>query len=131
MSQKITVHLHLKSGTDSETLEQFMTMQERYLITGVILNDIGGIPADGGSGNYRTFSIDSGDGTKQFFVFDTRTAKDGALTAQTNANMVDGTATAEPIIEAGTAFKMRVSAGGAGDAVNCTASIKLEQYRKF
>lgn len=131
MGQKQDVILHLKSASDSETLEQFVTLQERVSISGVILNDATGIAADGGSGNYRTISLNSADGSKQYYVWDTRTANNGALAAGTNTDMAVGSATEDPVIEAGTAFKVRVAAGGSGAAVNCTASIKCTQFRKF
>lgn len=131
MGQTKDVILHLKSGSASETLEQFVTLQERVSISGVILNDASGIAADGGSGNYRTISLDSADGSKQYYVWDTRTANNGALVAGTNTEMAVGSSTDDPVIEAGTAFKIRVAAGGSGQDVNCTASIKCMQFRKF
>ena len=129
MSQKTDIILHLNSPTDSSTLEQFVCLQERTKITGAVIIDADGITQH--AANYRTVTVQNGAGTSTYFQWNTQTGQNGTLASGTKVTLVDGSATEEAEFEAGTLFKVRSAASGAGKAQNSVVVLQCEQIRKF
>ena len=129
MSQKTDIILHLNSPTDSSVLEQFICLQERTKITGAVIIDADGITQH--ASNYRTIMVQNGAGTSTYFTWNTKTGENGTLTAGTKVTLVDGGATDEPEFEAGTLFKVRSAASGAGKPQNSVVVLQCEQLRKY
>jgi len=130
MSEKFSIQLMLYSNAAADTLEQFVTLQERCKVTNVIATDTAGIAAHGS--NYRTISCENGAGTQVYFKWSTKTGDQGALAAATAVNLIDpGTATDEPEFEAGAAFKVRSASSGSGKDCQTSVTIECERLRKF
>lgn len=130
MSQKFDIQIMLHSNADSDTLEQFVTLQDRCKVTGVILTDTAGITQN--AANYRTISCQKGDGSQTYFSWSTQDSAQGTIAAATAVDMINpGTATDDPEFEAGSAFKIRSAASGAGVAQQTSVTVKCERLRKY
>jgi len=98
-------------------------------VVGAKIVDFAGIAAD--VSNYATFQVLANDQSNILFEWKTETSSDGALTANTSANMVAQGHEDKRIFDAGDALIVKVVKAASGKATNACVCLHLRQARSY
>lgn len=102
---------------------------ERVEVVAAKIVDVAGIAAD--NTNYATFQVLGNDQSDVLFEWDTRGANEGALTANTSADMASEGNDDKKIFDAGEALVVKVTKAASGKATNACICLQLRQARKY
>jgi hypothetical protein len=102
---------------------------ERMEVVGAKIVDFAGITAN--NSDYATFQVLGNDQTDVLFEWDTRAANEGALTANTSADMASEGAEDKRIFDAGDALIVKVLKASGGRATNACVCLQLRQARSY
>jgi len=120
------VRLETTAGTADNVVICF---HERMEVVGAKIVDFAGIAAD--VSNYATFQVLANDQSNILFEWKTETSSDGALTANTSANMVAQGHEDKRIFDAGDALIVKVVKTASGKATNACVCLHLRQARSY
>lgn len=128
MSYYYPEHVRLQTAAgDSDNV--VICFHERMEVVGAKIVDFGGVAAH--ASNYATFQILGNDQTVVLYEWATQTSQEGALTANTSADMLAQGDEDKRIFEAGSALVIKVSKAASGVATNASVCLHLRQARSY
>lgn len=102
---------------------------ERVEVVACKIVDVAGIAAH--ASNYATFQVLGNDQAAVLFEWATQTSQEGALTANTSADMIAQGDEDKRVFDAGEALVVKVTKAASGQVTNACICLQLRQARKY